>query len=67
MDPVRAAFEMMKERLRPPPVKSSGQLAADQMLEEERAHEAYLYKLAVLEVIRGLDEKWAAATSVDRG
>ncbi len=65
MDPVRAAFEMMREQLRAPPGFEVGEYQGE-LTEEDRAHEEYLYKRSVLEVIRKLDEKWAAAT-VDRG
>jgi len=43
-------------------VKSAGDLAVEQMLEEERAHEELLYKRALLEVIRELNEKCGGAT-----
>ncbi len=33
-------------------------LGAELLLKEEREHEEYLYKRAVLEVIRELNEKW---------
>ena len=42
-------------------VKSHGELAVELMLEEDRKHEEYLYKRAVLEIIKELNEKWGDA------